>query len=95
MDDNLGVLLGVYLTILTIVGFMTMYRDKQLAIKQKRRTPEKTLMLIALLGGSLGSLAGMRMFRHKTKHAKFSVGLPVLLILHISILLFILLPIQA
>ncbi|WP_308807690.1 DUF1294 domain-containing protein [Alkalicoccobacillus plakortidis] len=74
---------------------MSMYRDKQLAIKQKRRTPEKTLLLIALFGGSLGSFIGMRVCRHKTKHPKFSIGLPILILVHISILLFILLSIQA
>lgn len=54
-----------------------MLADKRKAIKNAWRIPEATLMGIALIGGSLGCLIGMRIFRHKTRHPKFSIGLPV------------------
>ena len=52
--------------------------DKRKAIKNAWRIPEATLISVALLGGSLGCLMGMRIFRHKTRHPKFSVGLPLI-----------------
>ena len=62
-----------------------MWRDKRLAKKENaRRIPEKTLFLSALLGGSIGAIAGMYRFRHKTKHWYFVVGMPAILILQIA-----------
>lgn len=51
--------------------------------KYRWRVPEKTLFLLALAGGSAGALAGMYVFRHKTKHLKFVIGLPLILILQV------------
>lgn len=72
-----------YLTIINAVGFSFMLVDKRRARKNRWRIPESTLMLIALLGGSIGSLAGMYAFRHKTRHVKFTVGIPVILALQV------------
>ena len=55
-----------------------MLADKRKAIKNAWRIPEATLISVALLGGSLGCLMGMRIFRHKTRHHKFSIGLPLI-----------------
>lgn len=66
-----------------------MFLDKQKAKKHKWRIPENTLMFIAIIGGSIGSIIGMQTFRHKTKHIKFKFGIPIILILQI-ILLFLL-----
>ena len=52
--------------------------DKRKAIKNKWRISEATLLAVAIAGGSIGSIAGMRLFRHKTLHLKFSIGLPVI-----------------
>jgi len=53
--------------------------------KQRRRVPESTLLMVALLGGSLGALIGMYAFRHKTQHLKFTLLLPLILLLHVAI----------
>ena len=75
-----------YLIIINAVAFVLMLADKIKARKNAWRIPEATLMGIAAIGGSLGGFLGMRLFRHKTKHPKFSIGLPVLLALHIALL---------
>lgn len=69
----------IYLLIINALSFLLMLIDKQKAKKDRWRIPEKTLIIVALLGGSLGAIAGMKLFRHKTKHPKFSVGLPLIL----------------
>ena len=60
-----------------------MLTDKRKARKKLWRIPEATLLLVAVFGGSIGSLLGMYMFRHKTKHLKFTVGIPVILVLQV------------
>ena len=72
-----------YLLIVNAVAFFLMLADKIKAKKNKWRIPEATLMGIAAIGGSIGAIAGMYCFRHKTKHVKFTVGLPLLLALQI------------
>lgn len=81
-------LLLIYLVIINAAGFCFMLIDKHRAKQNLWRIPEKTLLITAVLGGSLGVLMGMRIFRHKTLHLKFSLGVPALLILHIVILIF-------
>ena len=63
-----------------------MFIDKQKAKKHKWRISENTLILISILGGSIGSIIGMQLFRHKTKHVKFKLGLPIILIMQIILL---------
>lgn len=77
-------LIVVYLTVMTLLGFMSMYIDKKRAREHKWRIPEKTLFLIAILGGSIGTNLGMRVCRHKTKHWYFVVGMPMILVLQIA-----------
>lgn len=77
-------ILLTYLTIINAVGFSFMLVDKRRAQKKHWRIPEATLMGIAAIGGSLGSLAGMYLFRHKTKHPKFTIGIPAILILQVA-----------
>lgn len=81
-------LLIVYLMIINALAFFLMLTDKQKAAKKAWRIPEATLMGVAAIGGSLGAILGMQLFRHKTRHIKFAVGLPVLLILQIALLVF-------
>ena len=71
--------LYLYLVIINAIGFVSMLVDKQKARCGAWRIPEKTLMCIAAIGGSLGSFLGMQLFRHKTRHPKFYIGIPVLL----------------
>ncbi len=70
---------GMYLAVINAVGFGIFGYDKWCAVHRQWRVPEKTLIAAALLGGSVGAYAGMKVFRHKTRHPKFSVGLPVIL----------------
>lgn len=76
-------LICLYLLVLTLLGFASMGIDKRKARKGLWRIPEKTLFLIAVLGGSIGSIAGMQIFRHKTKHTSFVVGMPLILIIQL------------
>ena len=78
-------MLLIYLLIINAVGILFMLADKQKAKKKQWRIPEATLMGIAAVGGSVGVLIGMYAFRHKTKHAKFYIGVPLLLILQIGL----------
>jgi len=71
----------IYLLIINALGFLLMLVDKYKAKKNKWRIPEKTLMLVAALGGSIGSLIGMYTVRHKTQHLKFTLGIPLILAL--------------
>lgn len=84
-------LLTIYLILINALGLVLMYLDKQYARKKMWRIPERTLMAAAALGGSLGSLLGMYLFRHKTKHRKFTIGVPLLLVLHLVLLTLLLL----
>lgn len=79
----------VYLLIINAAGFLLMLIDKYKAKKNLWRIPEATLLGCAVLGGSLGCLWGMYAARHKTKHLKFSLGLPV--IFAIQVLIFVIL----
>lgn len=72
-----------YLVISNMIGFAAMGIDKRKARKHKWRTKEATLFLIAIIGGSIGSWIGMYVFRHKTKHWYFVIGIPGILILQV------------
>ena len=73
------------LAAVNLLAFALYGVDKVKAKKGAWRIPEATLLLVAFLGGSLGALLGMELFRHKTKHAKFKVLVPLFLILHIAL----------
>ena len=72
-------LLYSYLLIINAAGFLLMLVDKWKAKKNRWRIRESTLLIVAALGGSVGSLAGMYLFRHNTLHLKFTVGIPLIL----------------
>ena len=69
----------LYLVTINAAGFVLMLADKHKSKKKLLRIPEATLMTVAVLGGSVGSLLGMYTVRHKTKHPKFTIGIPLLL----------------
>lgn len=79
----------LYLLIVNIIGFLSMGFDKFKAKHNMWRTPENTLLLIPLLGGSVGSYLGMRIFRHKTLHPQFKYGIPVLFVINVICIYFI------
>ena len=80
----------IYLAIINAIAFLLMLIDKYKAKKNLWRIPEATLMLTALLGGSIGALAGMYTVRHKTKHLKFTLGIPVILVAEVFLAIFLL-----
>lgn len=69
----------IYLEAVSLAAFAMMGIDKRLARKKRRRIPEAALILSAVLGGGIGALAGMYLFRHKTRKKKFTVGIPVII----------------
>ena len=80
-----------YLLIINLIGLLIMYIDKKKAKYGRWRIPEKTLLLVALLGGSIGTISGMYLFRHKTQKLKFVLGFPTILISEIIIITYLLL----
>lgn len=82
-------LLASYLLIINAVGFLSMLLDKLKAKKNAWRIPERTLLLIAVLGGSVGSLLGMYLVRHKTQHSKFTIGIPLILAVQVVVAIWI------
>ena len=81
----------IYLLIINLIGLLIMYIDKRRAKYGKWRIPEKTLLMVAILGGSIGTIAGMYLFRHKTQKIKFTLGFPVILIAEVVIITYFLL----
>lgn len=73
----------IYLIAINMIAFLSMYIDKRRAKYGKWRIKEHTLFVLALLGGSIGSIAGMYTFRHKTQKARFFIGFPAILILEV------------
>ena len=78
----------IYLGIINLIGFFSMFLDKQKAKRGKWRIPEKTLFLLAAIGGSLGTTLGMHVFRHKTKHWYFKLGMPLIMIVQIILIIY-------
>lgn len=75
--------LVIYFFIINLFAIFLMKYDKVKAINNQYRISEKTLFLIALILGGVGIYIGMYLFRHKTKHVKFTVGIPLIIILNI------------
>ena len=80
----------VYLLVVNIIAFFAMWLDKWKAKNDAWRIPESTLMALALMGGSIGGIAGMYTFRHKTKKPKFYIGMPAILVFEIIAVIYIL-----
>ena len=74
-----------YLLAINLYGIFVMYSDKKKSKKRQWRTPESTIFTIALAFGALGVFIGMRLFRHKTKHKKFVIGIPLILLAELFI----------
>lgn len=77
-----------YFIIVNMIGFALMGIDKWKARKGAFRIPESTLFVIAIIGGSIGSIAGMYTFRHKTRHWYFVYGMPAILLLQLAFIFF-------
>jgi uncharacterized membrane protein YsdA (DUF1294 family) len=82
--------LAYYLIGINVLTFLLYGIDKWKAQKGKWRIPEETLIWLAIVGGSIGALLGMYLFRHKTKHKKFTLGIPVIILAQAVIVYFLL-----
>lgn len=80
----------LYFIVISIVSIVYTIVDKKLAINEKRRVSEKTLFILAGLGGSVAMYITMKKIRHKTKKRRFMIGLPLIFMLQVAILFFIL-----
>ncbi len=78
-------ILIIYLVAANLAGLLAMGLDKKRAKEGGWRIPEKTLFLVSFLGGSLGTLLGMYLFHHKTRHWYFVVGMPLILAFHLAL----------
>lgn len=79
-----------YLVIINIITFFLYGVDKWKAQRSRWRVPESVLLGMAAIGGSVGAWLGMRVWRHKTQHAKFRFGVPIILIVQVALLVWIL-----
>ena len=77
---------SIYIILINLIAFVVFGIDKRKARKEQWRVPESTLFILAIIGGSIGALLGMLVFRHKTKHRKFTIGIPLILALQIALL---------
>lgn len=80
----------IYIILINIIAFLAMYIDKRKAKKGKRRIPEKTLFILVGLGGGIGGILAMYLFRHKTKKTRFVIGFPAILIFEVLVVIAIL-----
>lgn len=85
---NYVVYFVIYLIIINLIGILFMYIDKRKAMYGKWRIPEKTLIIIAILGGSIGCMVGMKLFRHKTQKIKFVLGYPTILVAELVLIIY-------
>lgn len=84
---NAITLIIIYLAVINFISFIVMGVDKHKARKRAWRIPESTLFVLALIGGSIGSIAGMHLFHHKTRHWYFLYGMPAILIIQILLVI--------
>ncbi len=80
----------LYLAVINLVTFVLYGVDKRRARREQWRIPEKTLLLLPLIGGSVGGILGMRVFHHKTKHWYFRFGLPAMLLAQVALAVYLL-----
>lgn len=76
----------IYLIIINLIAFFAMFIDKKKAQKGKWRIKESTLLILALIGGSIGAISGMYIFHHKTQKPRFYIGFPIIIILQILVI---------
>lgn len=82
---NIYIYILFYFILINLISFSAMYIDKRKAVTHKWRISEFNLIMLSVIGGSVGMLLGMHIFRHKTKHKKFTIGVPIILAAQIII----------
>ncbi|WP_249323814.1 DUF1294 domain-containing protein [Wansuia hejianensis] len=88
--SNIRFIILIYIFTINIVGFIAFGIDKKRARDKTWRIPESTLFILSLLGGATGNLLGMKTFRHKTQKKKFTMGIPIILLINIFTFVYIL-----
>ena len=88
MSDKLFLAALAYLLLINLAAFLTFGADKRRAKRGAWRIPEKTLFLLAIVGGSVGAICGMHVFHHKTKHWYFKYGLPAIFLAQLAAIAF-------
>lgn len=83
--NHLQALILGYVALINLVTFVAYGIDKRKARRDSWRIPERTLLLLAVFGGSVGALLAMRVFHHKTKHRKFTILVPLILVLQLAL----------
>ena len=81
-------LILIYTAIMSLIAFAAFGLDKYKAKTNRWRISEKTLFLLALLGGGVGAYLGMKVFHHKTRHKQFAIGLPLIMIVQLGLIPF-------
>lgn len=84
----MGTYVTWYLAVINLAAFLLFGLDKDKARKGRYRIPEAALLGISVLGGAAGGWIGMKMFRHKTRHAKFALGMPVIIVVQALLLMY-------
>ena len=83
-ENILAVILWIYLGVISIVGFILPAVDKIKAQQGKWRISEKSLFIVSIIGGSVAMYISMRLFHHKTKHKRFMIGIPLIIVLQLA-----------
>lgn len=84
----MGIYILYYLALINVITFLVYGIDKLKAKKGKWRVPEATLLLLAVIGGSIGAWLGIKVWHHKTMHKKFKYGIPIILVLQVGLCLY-------
>jgi uncharacterized membrane protein YsdA (DUF1294 family) len=90
MGVSMEQVIFIYITVMSILAFAMMGIDKRKAHRHKWRISESNLFIVGLLGGGVGVLLGMNFFHHKTKHLKFTLGIPLVVLMNIVLLVYLL-----
>lgn len=86
--DSYIIYITLYLISINLITFILFWNDKRRSKRTGRRIPEKMLLGLCVIGGSVGGILGMQVFHHKTKHLQFSLGMPIILILQVGLVIF-------
>ena len=92
--NEIHIILGIYLLAINVITFFVYGIDKWKAKQNKWRIPEATLLLLAVIGGSIGAWLGMKAWHHKTMHKKFKYGVPLIIILQVALTIYVYLKIH-
>lgn len=86
---NTELYIAIFAGLVSVVSVMLTVYDKVASIAKKWRIPEKMLMMFAFFGGATAMYITMQLIRHKTKHKKFMIGLPVFIVIHLALIIYI------